>query len=65
MYRFFQADIALALEAAGYINVVGVNQRLYGRYRSYLFILILYPHRQGLPNKSFVCPELHYLHRHL
>ena len=65
MHRFFQADIALASEATGYIDVVGVNQRLYGRYRGYLFVLILYPHRQGLPNKSFVRLELHYLHRHL
>jgi hypothetical protein len=65
MYRFFQADITLALEAAGYIDVVSVNQRLYGRYRGYLFVLILYLYRQGLPNKSFVYLELHYLHRHL
>jgi hypothetical protein len=65
MHRFFQADIALALEAAGYIAGVGVSQRLYGRYRGYLFVLILYPHRQGLPDKLFVYLELHYLHRHL
>jgi len=65
MYRFFQADIALASEAARYIDVVGINQRLYGRYRGYLFMLILYLYRQGLPDKSFVRLELHYLYRYL
>ena len=61
MRQFSLVDTALVSGAVGYIARGGVSQRLYRGYISLLSVLALYPHRQGLPDKSFVRLELRHL----
>jgi hypothetical protein len=65
MRQFSLADTALVSGAIEYITGGGVSQRLYKGYISLLSVLALYPHRQGLPNKSFVRLELRHLRMRL
>jgi hypothetical protein len=62
MRQFSLVDTTLVLGAIEYIARGGISQRLYRGYMSLLSILALYPHHQGLPDKSFVRLELHHLH---
>ena len=63
MRQFSLVNTALVSGAIEYIAGVGVSQRLYMAYISLLSVLALYPHRQGLPDKSFVCLELRHLRK--
>ena len=61
MRQFSLVDTVLVSGAIKYITGGGISQRLYRGYISLLSVLALYPHRQGLPNKSFVRLELRHL----
>ena len=61
MRQFSLVDTALVSGAVEYITGGDISQRLYRGYISLLSMLALYPHHQGLPNKSFVRLELRHL----
>ena len=61
MRQFSLVNTALVSGAIKYIAGGGKSQRLYRGYMSLLSVLALYPHRQGLPDKSFVRLELRHL----